>query len=256
MSTFEPGLCSVTFRKLTPDKIVELALDAGLAAIEWAGDAHIPSGDTMIARDVARLCRKAGFATSYGSYVAPPTADLPVFLQALETAIALSASNIRIWPGARERASLDYNVDERRGTADTIRDMATEAARFGLTVSLEYHPLSLTDNTDSARRLIDEIAHSNVYLYWQPRPGLPLDDALAEITEIGAHVSHVHVFAWNNARNRFPLKTALKYWRTVLSAMPVSRWTGRRFAMLEFVANDDALAFLDDAATLRQILKA
>jgi sugar phosphate isomerase/epimerase len=256
MNGFEPGLCSVTFRKLTPVKIVELALDAGLAAIEWAGDAHIPSGDKMTAGDVACLCSKAGFATSYGSYVAPPTADLPVFRQALETAIALNASNIRIWPGTRQRASSDYNADERRGTAIAIRDMATEAARFGLTVSLEYHPLSLTDNTDSARRLIDAIAHSNVYLYWQPRPGLPLDDALAEITAIGEHVSHIHVFAWNSARNRFSLRTASKYWRTVLSAMPASRWTGRRFAMLEFVANDDALAFLDDAATLRQLLKA
>lgn len=256
MSSFEPALCSVTFRKLKPEKIVGLSLDAGLAAIEWAGDAHVPLGDTMIATHVARLSRKAGFATSYGSYVAPPTADLAVFRRALETAIALDASNIRIWPGTRERASSDYNADERRSTVDAIRDMATEAARSGLTVALEYHPLSLTENTDSARRLIDAIAHSNVYLYWQPRPGLALDDALAEIAEIGAHVSHVHVFAWNSTRNRFSLKTASAYWRTVFSAMPASRWTGRRFAMLEFVVDDDPLALLDDAATLRQILKA
>lgn len=255
MSGFEPALCTVTFRAMTAENIVGLAVEAGLAAIEWAGDAHVPSGAGQVAGDVGRLCRKAGLATSYGSYVAPPTDDLSVFVQALETAIALDATNIRIWPGTRQRASWDYSADERRATADAIRDMAVEAARCNVTVSLEYHPLSLTDNKGSARRLIEAIAHTNVYLYWQPRPGLPLNDAMVEITEIGSHVSHVHVYAWDGSRNRFLLNTAFDYWRTVLAAMPASRWNGRRFAMLEFVANDDPVAFLNDAATLKQILE-
>ncbi|WEX90342.1 sugar phosphate isomerase/epimerase [Sinorhizobium garamanticum] len=255
MSTFEPGLCTVTFRSLPPDRIVELAVEAGLAAIEWAGDAHVPPGDEPIARDVGRLSERAGLATSYGSYVAPPTDDLSVFRRALDSAIALGASNIRIWPGTRQRDSKDYSASERRAAAAAIRDMGAEAARHGVTVSLEYHPQSLTDNTDSARRLIDAIAHANVYLYWQPRPGLPLDEALAEIGQVGQHISHLHVFAWDSDRNRFPLKSASDYWRAVLAAMPASRWTGRRFAMLEFVANDDPAAFSEDAATLGQILQ-
>jgi sugar phosphate isomerase/epimerase len=255
MSGFEPGLCTVTFRKLPAERIVELAKEARLAAIEWAGDAHVPPGAESIARDVARLCREAGLATSYGSYIAPPTDDLSAFLRALESAVALGAGNIRIWPGTRERDSRDYSTDERRAAADAIRDMGTEAARHGVTVSLEYHPQSLTDTTRSARRLIEAVAHDNVYLYWQPRPGLALDEALAEIAEIGRHVSHVHVFAWDRDRNRFPLASATDYWRTVLAALPPSRWIGRRFAMLEFVANDDPTAFLEDAATLKEILR-
>ncbi|MCA1404208.1 sugar phosphate isomerase/epimerase [Ensifer sp. IC3342] len=255
MSTFEPGLCTVTFRNLPADRIVELAMEAGLAAIEWAGDAHVPPGDEPIARDVRRLSEKAGLATSYGSYVAPPTDDLSEFRRALDSAIALGASNIRIWPGARQRDSKDYSASERRAAAAAICDMGAEAARYGVTVSLEYHPQSLTDETDSARRLIDAVAHNNVYLYWQPRPGLPLDEALAETAQIGQHVSHVHVFAWDADRNRFPLTSAADYWRAVLAAMPASRWNERRFAMLEFVANDDPAAFFEDAATLKQILK-
>ncbi|WEX73909.1 sugar phosphate isomerase/epimerase [Sinorhizobium numidicum] len=254
MSDFEPALCTVTFRKMPADAIVRLAVNARLAAIEWAGDTHVPPGDGPTARHVARLCERAGLATSYGSYVTPPTDDLSAFMRALDTAIALGASNIRIWPGTRQRDSEDYNADERRAAADAIRDMGAEAVRHGVTVSLEYHPQSLTDDTQSARRLIEAIAHDNVYLYWQPRPGLELDEALAEVGELGEHVSHVHVFAWDADRNRFPLKSASEYWRTVLSAMPASRWSGRRFAMLEFVANDDPAAFFEDAATLRQIL--
>ncbi|NRP72424.1 hypothetical protein ILFOPFJJ_03322 [Ensifer psoraleae] len=255
MSGFEPALCTVTFRKMPAERVLELAVQAGLAAIEWAGDAHVVPGDEPVARNLARLCESAGLATSYGSYVAPPTDDLPVFRRALDSAIALGASNIRIWPGTRQRDSKDYSEGERRTAAAAIRDMGAEAARHGVTVSLEYHPQSLTDESDSARRLIDAIAHDNVYLYWQPRPGLPLGEALAEVAQIGEHVSHVHVFAWDADRNRFSLRSASDYWRTVLAEMPASRWTGRRFAMLEFVANDDPAAFLEDAATLRHILE-
>ncbi|RVE92043.1 sugar phosphate isomerase/epimerase family protein [Sinorhizobium meliloti] len=254
MSAFEPALCTVTFRKLPADEIVALALKARLAAVEWAGDAHIPPGDTSTARTVRRLCDSADLKTSYGSYVAPPSDDLSAFASALAAAVALGAPNIRIWPGTRQRNSRDYSADERRAAADAIRDMGEEAARHGVTVSLEYHPQTLTDETGSALRLIEAVAHPNVYLYWQPRPGLPLDDAVTEIGRIGEHVSHVHVFAWDRDRNRFPLASAANYWQTALAAMPPSRWTGRRFAMLEFVAGDDPAAFLADATALRQVL--
>jgi len=254
MSAFEPGLCSVTFRRLPIEAIVELAEKAGLAAIEWAGDAHVPPDEITIARKAGNLCAQAGLAASYGSYIAPPTDDISAFLRALKIAAALGAANIRLWPGTRGRDSSEYSAEERRLAADAIREMGAEAARHGISVALEYHPQSLTDRTQSARQLIDAIAHDNVYLYWQPRPGLPLEEALAEIAEIGPHVSHVHVFAWDVDRNRLPLAAAADYWRTVVAALPRSRWSERRFAMLEFAANDDPAAFLEDAATLREIL--
>ncbi|OAP42577.1 xylose isomerase [Sinorhizobium glycinis] len=254
MSNFEPGLCTVTFRKMPAARIVDLAAEARLVAIEWAGDVHVPPGDMAAARSTARLCERNHLTISYGSYVAPPTDELSVFMGALETAIALGASNIRIWPGTRGRDSRDYGAGERRAVADAIRDMGAEAARHDVTVSLEYHPQSLTDTTESARRLIEAIAEDNVYLYWQPRPGLKLDEALTEVAHIGQHVSHVHVFAWDRNRNRFPLASAADYWRTILATFPVSRWTRRRFAMLEFVTNDDPAALLEDAATLERIL--
>ena len=37
-----PGLCSVTFRELDAERVVELAAEAGLACVEWAGDVHVP----------------------------------------------------------------------------------------------------------------------------------------------------------------------------------------------------------------------
>ncbi|CAN7636771.1 sugar phosphate isomerase/epimerase family protein [Pararhizobium sp. LjRoot238] len=256
MSGFEPALCTVTFRSLPPAQIVRLATEANLAAIEWAGDVHVIPGDDEAALAIGGLSRAAGLATSFGSYVSPPTDDIGAFAKALDTTVRLDASNIRIWPGTRWRDSADYSEAERRAVAVLIREMAAEAERAGVTISLEYHPQSLTDTTGSAERLIEAIGHDNVYLCWQPRPGLPIEEALAEIARIGQHVSHVHVFAWDRERNRYPLETASSYWRSVLAAVPASRWKGRRFAMLEFVPEDEQAAFFEDAATLHRILDA
>lgn len=255
MTRFEAALCTVTFRELSPQSIVALAGEAGLKAIEWAGDAHVPPGKLELIEEVRRLSERAGLALSYGSYVAPPADDMSQFMQALATTTALGATNIRIWPGTRNRDSADYSADEARAVALAIREMAAAAAQQEVTVSLEYHPGSLTDTTGSALRLIETIDHDNVYLYWQPRPGLPLKDALDEIAMVGEHVSHIHVFAWDRDRNRFPLATAEDYWKQVIAELPATRWTGPRYAMLEFVAGDDPDAFRRDAGTLENILK-
>ncbi len=227
-----------------------------LAAIEWAGDAHVPPA-TRPPPALSVPVRTRGSEDLLWLLI---SLRRPTIFSALAPAwqrrVALGASNIRIWPGTRQRDSRVYSPEERRTVANVIRDMAAEAARHGVTVSLEYHPQTLTDETGSALSLIEAVAHPNVYLYWQPRPGLPLDEALVEIARIGEHISHLHVFAWDGDRNRLPLASAADYWRAVLAAIPSSRWTGRRFAMLEFVAGDDPGAFLADAATLRKILEA
>ena len=254
MTPFQPALCSVTFRGLAAAEIAALAGEAGLKAIEWAGDAHVPPGDFRAAEAARRLSEASGLALSYGSYVAPPADDPGRFVHALDTAEVLGAGNIRIWAGTRGRDSADYSADEARAVALAIREMGEEAARRHLSVSLEYHPGSLTDSTDSAMRLIETVAHDNVHLYWQPRPGMPLDEALAEIERVAEHVSHIHVFAWDRQRNRFALSTAADYWRQAIAALGDSRWRGRRYAMLEFVAADDPEAFRADAATLKDIL--
>ena len=76
MTSFRPGLCSVTFRTLAPESIVALAAECGIAGIEWAGDVHVPPGEVDTARRVRQLTEAAGLSVvSYGSYVAPPSDD-------------------------------------------------------------------------------------------------------------------------------------------------------------------------------------
>lgn len=256
MTSFRPGLCSVTFRKLAPEAIVALAAECGIEGIEWAGDVHVPPGRFDNARHVRRLTEDAGLSVmSYGSYIAPPTDDEAAFAPALETAQALGAPNIRIWPGSRNRDSITYSAQEREHAASLIRRMARQAADASITISLEYHPNSLTDDLVSARNLMAEIDDPNVFLYWQPRPGLSLEEALDELRAIGAETSHLHVFAWDSERNRYPLSDHRAYWNRIFSECPATRWPGDHFAMLEFVRDDSPEQFRIDAAVFRQMLK-
>jgi len=256
MTRFRPGLCTVTFRQLGPEDVIALAVECGIEGIEWAGDVHVPPGQLAVAHRVKTLTEGAGLSViSYGSYIAPPSDDERAFATVLETAQALGAPNIRIWPGTRNRDSATYDTDERYQVAQAIRRMARMADDASITLSLEYHPGSLTDDLGSARRLVDEIDDPNAFLYWQPSPGLPLEAALEEIGTVGPEVSHVHVFAWDREKNRYPLADQMDQWRTILNAMPETRWRGERFAMIEFVKGDSPDQFRADAATFRQLLE-
>jgi sugar phosphate isomerase/epimerase len=82
-----------------------------------------------------------------------------------------------------------------------------------------------------------------------------LDAALGEIGALGPEISHVHVFAWDREKNRYPLADRKDEWRTILKAMPETRWQGERFAMIEFVRGDSPDQFRDDAVTFRQLLE-
>lgn len=255
MNTWQTGLCSVSFRARTPEEIVAAAAEAGIQAIEWAGDAHVPPGDIDKARNVRKITEDGGLVvSSYGSYIAPPSDGLDEFDLALTTAVALGADHMRIWPGTRGKDSVDYAAEEALRVAHMIAGMGRMAAEEGVTIGLEFHPQSLTDNTESARRLIDAVGEANVYLYWQPRPGIAEADALEQIAVVGDAISHLHVFAWDEARARYPLVTQEAAWERYRKAVPEGRWKKPRYGMLEFIAGDTFEQLREDAAVLRRIL--
>lgn len=92
MRMFEPGLCSVTFRSLSVQAVIDLAAANGIRAIEWGADIHVPSGDLANARDVAARTAKAGLVvSSYGSYIFAPDFSPEDMTAVLETAKALGS---------------------------------------------------------------------------------------------------------------------------------------------------------------------
>lgn len=86
------GLVSVTFRQLPADEVAEVAAKAGLAAIEWGGDVHVPLGNLVAAQRVKALSEVHGLEiAAYGSYLRAGSVDREEMRSAVATAEALGA---------------------------------------------------------------------------------------------------------------------------------------------------------------------
>jgi len=250
-----PGLVSITFRKLTPRQIVEATATAGLAGIEWGGDIHVPHGDLARASEIRRLTLDAGLTVAaYGSYYragAPEDESLP-FARVLDTARELGAPVIRVWAGGKGAAQTE--AADRAGVVEDCRRIAGLAAEAGIIVASEYHGGTLTDTDASAAALLEEVNHPNFKTYWQPRNGALPDEVLGGLQRVLPRLAHLHVFHWwPDAGNRRPLAEGADRWLRYLEL--AASVPGDRFAMLEFVANDDPAVLAAEAATLKQWLK-
>jgi len=249
-----PGLVSITFRKLAPEEVIALCVKVGVQCIEWGGDVHVPPGDAARAREVGRLTREAGLeVAAYGSYYRLGTNPPGTFEAVMTSAAALGAPTIRVWAG--NKGARETEVDERcEIIADALR-VADIAARQGITICLEYHANTLTDERESARALLGELAHPNIEFLWQPTNGASVDECAQRLLEMLPRMRNVHVFHWwPTAAERHPLADAEVAWRSYIE---IVRESGRDADfLLEFVRNDDPQQFLSDAATLNKWLQA
>ncbi|MFC4530719.1 sugar phosphate isomerase/epimerase family protein [Sphaerisporangium dianthi] len=249
------GVCSVTYRPLPADRVIALAARAGLDHIEWGQDAHIPLGDVAEALRVAEATRAAGLSVSaFGSYyragaIADPGEDRRVWRDVLAAARALDAPRIRVWAGGR--GSAEASPAERRRTLSALRRCVDTAG--DIAVATEYHADTLTDDSGSARAMLDEVP--GLRTYWQPPNGMPDDEALTGLRAVLDRVDAVHVFSWwPTPRERWPLDHRAALWREVVRLLAS---TGRRVAAsIEFVPGDDPGMLAGEAASLRRHLTA
>ncbi|WP_439902522.1 TIM barrel protein [Microbacterium azadirachtae] len=248
--SIRPGLCSVTFRQLEPAAIAALAADAGLQAVEWGGDVHVPPGDVARASQVAGVTADAGLAVaSYGSYFRGDAGEeiAPV----LDAAAALGADRIRIWAG--RTGSAQASAQERAATVDALAAAAEQAGARGISLALEFHGGTLADDAEQTLRVLDEVASPHLSTYWQPTVSAPDDVAVAEYRRIADRVSAVHVFSWWPAAERLTLGARDGLWRAFVAAA-ASAPVPPRDALLEFVPGDDPAALAREAAALRAYL--
>src|SRR5690349_14495097 len=103
-----PGLCSVTLRARPAREVVAVAADAGLVAVEWGGDVHVPVGALTVAEEVRTATTGAGLTVAaYGSYFTAGVSDPAQIGPTVATAHALGAPRIRIWAGDQASARAD-----------------------------------------------------------------------------------------------------------------------------------------------------
>lgn len=250
MTKIRPGLCSVTFRSLPPEQVVELAADAGLDVIEWGGDVHVPAGDVERAAEVAKAMTDAGLTScSYGSYFRAGADES--LTPTLDSAQALGVDRVRIWAG--RTGSTEATDDDWAATISRLRDATAEAMERGIGLALEFHSGTLADTAPTALRLLDEVASPALSTYWQPTVAASVDSVLAEYRDLAAHTSAAHVFSWWPAHERLPLRARDALW-TRFFAEALASPSRPRDALLEFVPGDDPTLLRGEAAALRGYL--
>ena len=265
MATLVAGLVSVTFRALSAESVLDLAVRCGLRTIEWGGDVHVPHGDLGRAAAVGAHTRSRGLAVaSYGSYYrfddvvgidATDASDAPSLDPVLDTAVALGAPVVRVWAG--RRASAACPASDRDRIVQYARQAGDRAAARGLTLAFEYHANTLTDTAASARALLDAIDHRQVRSLWQPSHRIDRDANTRALNDILPWLVGVHMFHWGSGgfRDRLSLAAGaadVAEWLAVLrSAAPNDRIP----VMLEFVPGDDPEQLRRDAATLTELLQ-
>jgi sugar phosphate isomerase/epimerase len=251
------------FRSLSAAEIVEVVKQAGLEAIEWGGDVHVPPGDLDAAKEALRLTRDAGLeVSSYGSYykIFNPDGTLQEFAPVLESALALETNVLRIIPG-----SIGPDADDAHWTAiaEHSRAAADAAAKHDVRVAFEFHPLTLTETHESTLKLLEMIDHPNMYMYWQPAYFAPsMEYRMEGLTALKDRILNLHVYHWNYERkeegfyagiDRRPLEEGRDDWAQYFAVelnpdLP-------HFALIEFVKGDTPDQLMQDAAALKSWLK-
>lgn len=245
------GLVSVTFRKLSPEEIIKLVVQAGLDGIEWGGDIHVPHGDVKKALDIGKKTREAGISVaSYGSYYYLGCENELPFEKVLESALALEAPVIRVWAGKKASAAADQAHWE-MAVAESRR-IAEMALKQGVKIAYEYHPNTLTDTRETVLRLLKETNHSNIYSYWQRPSELSREECLESINEIYQWLNNIHVYYYEG-NNRKPLSEGIDEWKEFLKEIGKSGTD--RYLMIEFVADNSPEQFLEDARALKEIVR-
>jgi 3-dehydroshikimate dehydratase len=256
--TIAPGLCSITFRSLPADEVVRLAVRAGVAGIEWGTDVHAPPGGGPALEALGARTRDAGLqVVSYGSYLgmaAPQTPDDGNEIAAvLDSADALGAPMVRIWTefGVTPTSS----AGERARVVERTAGIAGRIVERGLVPTLEFHPGTLTEHARSTNELLDAVGCAALRTHWQPDPSLAPETALAELSLVTPRLAHLHVFAWGakGIEDRRPLADGARLWTAALALADRDgpSVASGRYALCEYVRDDDPEQFVTDARVLR-----
>ena len=249
--TLIPGLVSISFRKHTPEEIVKACSEAGLKYVEWGSDVHVPAGNESRARDVRDLCSSAGITPgAYGSYFRLGQGGPDSFRPFARTAEALGAGVIRIWGGTLPSGRL--NAAAREALATEARAVCAVAKEHGLTVTLECHSDTITDEYHSAIEFLRAVDRPELRLYWQPSQFHTESYNRDAARAYAPYTVNVHVFTWEVDR-RLPLEAGERLWNEVYLPAFSDPALGDRSCglLLEFMHDDRLETLISAGQTLK-----
>lgn len=256
------GLVSISFRKFSVEKILNMCEKAQLDCIEWGGDVHVVHGDVRLAGKVAKMSADAGIEiASYGSYYKAGFSETSpgnqlCFQKVLDSAAALGTKTIRVWAGHQVK-SAEISDGQRKIIVDDLLRIGEMAAKQNIKIGMEFHGGTLTDSNGSAIRLKNELPDgSNVDFYWQPEVGSSDSECLDGIKALVPRINNIHTFQWSLDNDANVVKNLLKNgtYRWINFLNKIAKDGKDHAAMLEFILDDSEENFYKDATTLKQII--
>ena len=247
---FTLGLVSISFRSHTPEEILAACQAAGLSAIEWGSDVHVPVGDLARAEEIREKTLAAGMTVAaYGSYykLGDEENNEATMRAYLSTAKALGAPVMRIWGGKKSSESL-LKADKAALVEET-KKLASLALEYGVGICLECHTHSLTDEYHHTLAFLEAVGCENVSTFWQPLQTRTESYNLDAAAVHAAFSRHIHVFHWDSD-GRYPLADGSDIWAKYLALFRGEKVN----LMLEFMHDDKLETLAETADALRSIV--
>lgn len=253
MSTYkyQLGVVSVSFREHTPLEIVKIMKECELSFIEWGSDVHAPPCDTKALESIVSLQKEYGIkCSSYGTYFRlgeTPIEELSDYILAAKT---LGTDILRLWCG--NKCGNNMTAEERDTLLSECKRAASIAEENNVTLCMECHRWSFTEEYNDAVWLMEEVSSPNFRMYWQPPHWKSYDESLRSARRISPYAVNVHVFNLEMRDGKpfaKPLAEAVNEWRSYLRFFPAPRTL-----LLEFMPTGTLAELSTEADALRQIV--
>lgn len=242
------GVVSVSFRKLSPEEILQGMVKAGLKYIEWGSDVHAPCTDDARLDELVELMKKYDITcSSYGGYFrlgVNPIEELPDYLKATKK---LGTNICRIWAG---KANLEEMTPQwRKNMIEEGKKAAKLAEEAGVILCMECHRWTMTETKEYALELMEGVNSPNFRTYWQPNPDVSDEENIAYARMLKPYIEHIHVFYWPNGE-RVSLENGIENWKQYMKEFEGEEKT----LLLEFMYDGQITTLPAEAGFLRQIV--
>jgi sugar phosphate isomerase/epimerase len=229
MGKYHLGLVSISFRKHSPEEILQAMQQSGLSCIEWGSDVHAPKDDIRRLDQLVELQKQYGITCcSYGSYFTIGITPIETLIDCIRAAKRLGTRIVRLWPYTKKNSE-EFTPEEREVFFDECRRCAAIAQREDVVLCMECHNKTYTNCKESALELMQAVNSPHFRMYWQPNQYRSREENCACAELLGSYTEHVHVFHWLGDE-RLPLMQGVDRWREYLAQLG-----GSRCLLLEFM---------------------
>jgi len=231
MNTYTHGLVSVSFRKHSPQEILQAVKNAGLECIEWGSDIHAPADDINRLNEIVKLQKEYNiYCSSYGTYFKLGIDNLCELEKYIQAAKILGTNIIRLFCG--DKSAEQYIGEEKASFLAQCKEAAKIAEKNDVIFCMECHNWSYTETAQGALELMKEVNSPAFRMYWQVNQFNSKQENLIYSSLLSPYCEHLHVFNWQGD-NRYPLADATEIWKKYLD-----NFSGNKTLLLEFMPDD------------------